>query len=457
MVFKHFAIRVSIHIAALIFTMAACAYLWVLPGYHATMLITLLLVSGQFYMLLAYVKKTNMELTRFLDAVKFADYSQRFHMSQQGAGFAELGDAFTDIMRRLESKRSDQERQLRYLKALIEHVPVPLMTISDGGNIELCNNSARRLFGTHAVTRIEDLQHFGEQFSQKLPAMQAGERQLLSFEVDQMMRMLAVQTTQVIQDGRQQKLISLQDIQSELDHTQIKAWQDLVRVLTHEIMNSITPVTSLAKTAVAIADDARSQVAQRAPELEDVVDELDDVSNAVETVARRSDSLMNFVNSYRRLTRLPPADKKEVCLLDFIQGIGQLVSNDWQQKGIVFNCTVETEGLRANIDSAMVEQLLLNLLKNAEQALEMQAKTDPKSVSISVRLNRRGHMEMTVEDSGPGISPELAEQVFVPFFTTKREGSGVGLALTRQVMIAHGGNVRLSDSELGGAKFTLTF
>ena len=118
---------------------------------------------------------------------------------------------------------------------------------------------------------------------------------------------------------------------------------------------------------------------------------------------------------------------------------------------------MEPQGLRARIDSAMVEQLLLNLLKNAEQALEQCPSDKPKVVQISIGLNKRGHMEMTVEDSGPGIDDEIAEQVFVPFFTTKREGSGVGLALTRQVMIAHGGNVRLSRSAMGGAKFTLTF
>lgn len=457
MVFKHFAARVSLHVTGLLVTLAIASYLLMLPGYHAASIIVVLIVAYQSYLLLAYVNKTNAELTRFLDALKFADFSQRFHMTQLGSGFSELGAAFSQIMQRAAASRNEQELELRHLKALVEHVPVPLITIADDNKITLCNNSARRLFGTHSVANVQDLSQFGAHFAAKLPKMALGERLLLSFEVDNMERMLAVQTTQLIQSGRQEKLISLQDIQSELDHTQIKAWQDLVRVLTHEIMNSITPVTSLAKTASALADDARTQVVQRAPDWEDLIDELDDVSNAVETVARRSDTLMNFVTSYRRLTRLPAADKKEVSLHEYLQEIAALIDNDWRAKSIALQIEMEPQGLRARIDSAMVEQLLLNLLKNAEQALEQCPSDKPKVVQISIGLNKRGHMEMTVEDSGPGIDDEIAEQVFVPFFTTKREGSGVGLALTRQVMIAHGGNVRLSRSAMGGAKFTLTF
>ncbi|MEM0912419.1 MAG: ATP-binding protein, partial [Pseudomonadota bacterium] len=416
-----------------------------------------LLILYQFHLVFSYINRTNTELNRFLDALRYSDFSQRFNMPQQGAGFKELGDTMTAIMQRAFSARSEKEVELRHLKALVEHVPVPLITLEDDGKITLCNNSARRLFGTHAVARLEDLNKFGDAFAASIQALVPGQRQLVNFEMENMTRMLAAQTTQVIQSGRQRKLISLQDIQSELDKTQIKAWQDLVSVLTHEIMNSITPVTSLATTAVALADDARTQVSARAPEFEEVIESLEDVSSAMQTVANRSDGLMNFVTSYRRLTKLPPADKKEVDLSEFLARVHRLVEHSWQQHNISLAINVEPPGLSARIDNAMVEQLLLNLLKNAEQAILSVHDSKTKNVSIGVSLNTRGHIEIVVEDSGPGIPKDISEQVFVPFFTTKREGSGVGLALTRQVMMAHGGDVRLSDSDLGGARFVLTF
>ncbi len=465
MVFKHFTVRVLLSLIGLMLSLSVAAYLLVYPGYHAAMLIVVLFIFYQLHLLFAYINRTNTELIRFLDALKYADYSQRFRMPEKSAGYKELGDTMTQIMQRAFSSRSEKELELRHLKALVEHVPVPLITIEDNGKITLCNNSARRLFGAYAVTRKDDLQQFGVAFADKLSSLVPGQRQLVSFEIDNMTRKLAAQATQVVQSGKQLKLISLQDIQSELDKTQIKAWQDLVSVLTHEIMNSITPVTSLAKTAVALADDARTQVTERAPEMVDIIEELEDVSSAMQTVASRSDGLMNFVTSYRRLTKLPPADKKEVFLHTFLTRVENLVVNDWQQKGISLDVIVTPQGLSARIDNAMVEQLLLNLLKNAEQALlesDSDSSTDSekaaeKRVVINVSLTKRGHIEIVVEDSGTGIPDELVEQVFVPFFTTKREGSGVGLALTRQVMMAHGGDVKLSKSDLGGAKFTLTF
>lgn len=457
MAFKHFTVRVLLYIVGLMLSISAAAYLLVIPGYHAAMLIVFVFIGYQLHVLFSYINKTNTELARFLDALKYADYSQRFRMEERGAGYKALGDTMSDIMRKAFTTRSDKELELRHLKALVEHVPVPLITLEDDDKVTLCNNSARRLFGTHAVTRIDDLQQFGASFAANIKALSPGQRQLVNFEIDNMTRTLAAQTTQVVQSGKQQKLISLQDIQSELDKTQIKAWQDLVSVLTHEIMNSITPVTSLAKTAVALADDARTQVSQRAPELDDIIEELEDVSSAMQTVANRSDGLMHFVTSYRRLTKLPPADKKDVQLLAFLQRVEKLIINGWQQQGISLDIDVTPAKLSARIDNAMVEQLLLNLLKNAEQAILSVEGDNLKKVKMSVSITKRGHIEIVVEDSGPGIPDDIAEQVFVPFFTTKREGSGVGLALTRQVMMAHGGDVRLSTSQLGGAKFTLTF
>ena len=242
----------------------------------------------------------------------------------------------------------------------------------------------------------------------------------------------------------------MQDIQSELDGAQLQAWQDLVRVLTHEIMNSITPVASLAKTAVDLLDDAKSKV-QDHP---DVVEELGDVSDAVQTVARRSDGLTHFVGSYRRLTRLPPPNKTRIKLSDLFEQVNKIATQHWQKNGIQLTTDVSPTGLEIHADIDMIEQLLINILQNAEQALDGH---NHPLVSMRGTLNKRGHVTIEIADNGPGIPDDIAKKIFVPFFTTKREGSGVGLALTRQVMIAHGGSVKLEKPDTGGALFRLTF
>ena len=448
--FKKFSLMLTIRTTMIMLTLILMSFLITIPGYHAATLLLTLVLIGQSISTYQFVARTNAELVRFFNAARYADYSQRFELNDIGAGFGELGNAFSDILKRFQEVRANQEEELRHLKAMIEHVPVPLISLHGNQDITLWNNAARRLFGSNKVTRLEDLANFGQAFSQQLGSLSPGERRLVNFTVDGMEHQLTVSSTQIIIAGKAEKLISMQDIQSELDGAQLQAWQDLVRVLTHEIMNSITPVASLAKTAVDLLDDARSKV-QGHP---DVVEELNDVSDAVHTVARRSDGLTKFVGSYRRLTRLPPPNKKRIKLTNLFEQVNKLATQQWQQKGIQLTTDVSPQGLEIDVDIDMIEQLLLNLLQNAEQALT--AVTAPV-VKMHASLNKRGHVVIEVADNGPGIDDDIAGKIFVPFFTTKREGSGVGLALTRQVMIAHGGNVKLDKSDTGGALFRLTF
>jgi len=403
-----------------------------------------------------YVSKTNVELTRFFDAARYADFSQRFELKYLGAGFDDLGKTFTAILKRFQANRSNQEEELKHLKAMIEHVPVPLISIHSGSKLiadsklTLWNNSAKRLFGSNHVSKFADLEQFGEDFTHHLQSVGAGERRLVIFKVDGMEQQLTISATQLIIAGKQEKLISMQDIQDELDGVQLQAWQDLVRVLTHEIMNSITPVASLAKTAVDLLDDTKNRLTNH-PE---IVEELVDVSDAIQTVARRSDGLMKFVGSYRRLTRLPPPNKVLIKLTDLFSQVDVIATQHWAKKGIEFSSRIEPTGLDINADLDMVEQLLINLLQNAEQAV---ASIKDSKITMHAYLNKRGHVVIDIADNGLGVPDDIAKKIFVPFFTTKREGSGVGLALTRQVMIAHGGSVKLETSELGGALFRLTF
>lgn len=447
--FKKFSILIAVRTSFIMANLLCLVYLVNLPGYHAATLLLAMLLAYQCAEIVRYVSRTNSELVRFFDAARYADFSQRFELSHLGSGFEELGQAFTDILKRIQEVRSSQEQELKHLKAMVEHVPVPLLSLHASGEVTLWNNSARRLFGSHQLTRVADFEQFGQEFSHSLTSLQPGRGKLVTVEIDNMQHQLALAATQLVIAGNSEMLISMQDIQSELDGVQLQAWQDLVRVLTHEIMNSITPVASLAKTTVDLVDDVKSQVTDS-----QLLEELNDVSDAVTTVARRSDSLMQFVSNYRQLTRLPEAEKQQILVEDVFSRVGQLASQNWPDKKLELEVNIEPKTISLHADPDMLEQLLINLLLNAEQAL---ADTKNGLVQLSAYINKRGHTVIEVADNGPGISAEIKDKVFVPFYTTKREGSGVGLALTRQIMIAHGGTVKLNDAKIGGAQLSLTF
>lgn len=450
MVFKRFTLFLAIRVVLVGLAIAATIWLLLKPGYHSATIVAVTLLVLFSAELWRFVSRTNREIARFLDAARYADFSQRFAFDEIGTGFKELGDAFTDILDRMRTEREDREIEVRRLNALIEHIPVPLLTLHNDASITLQNNAARRLFGAVDVTQLADLRQFGASFHKAVADSVPGNRELVTFSVEEIEYQLTLATTEVMVAGSNDRLISLQDIQTELDLTQAQAWQDLVRVLTHEIMNSITPVTSLATTAVDVVGDMRDKTPDDSPLAED----LADVHDAIGTVARRSDSLMQFVDSYRQLTRLAPPEKKRVAISELFASAARLAAAEWPDRPVQLQQLVEPAGLDVYVDRDLLEPVLLNLLRNAVHAT---LQTENPQIELRGRLNRRGNTVIEVRDNGPGVPEELESRIFVPFFTTKEGGSGVGLALARQVMTAHGGFIRVMPNDGGGAKFSLTF
>ena len=447
MVFNRFAKQVALRVAALFATLLVLAYLVSQTGLLAVTALVAILMLIQAGLVVRFIHRTNRELTRFLGAIRYDDFQQSFAMGELGPTFADLKAAFEEVMVRFREARLDREAQRRYLEALVEHVPVAILALHDDGAVELLNNAARRLLNAAAETAVDRLVEYGASFQRDVAQSKTGERMVTRIEIDGVQRQLILSTTQISVTGAVVRLITLQDIQSELDWNELSAWQDMARILSHEIMNSLTPISSLARTADEMVDD----LARRAGAEDELVA---DIHSAIRTLARRSDGLMRFVRSYRQFTQMPPPSLRPLPLREYFQRLEKLFQTEWAGRGIELHVVVPANGLMLLADDSLLDQALINLMSNAADAAS--ASSAPR-VWLDARLSDRGRPVIEIADNGPGLDESLGEKIFLPFFTTKPEGSGIGLALARQVMLVHKGAITASPRPGGGALFRLTF
>lgn len=439
------------HVGALLVALAGLVWCLMHEGFQATAVFCVLIAVLLLASLLRHLAQTNRELNRFINAVRYDDFSQAFNDTDADAGFGELREALAGALQSIETSRINQEASLRELKAVVEHVPVPLLSVFPDGRLKLWNNASRRLFGDGGRTipsRTEQLQDYSEELFKHCLSIKPGQRILIHFDQRGQTRRMTLSASQIVVAGNAELLLSVQDIQSELDANQLQAWQELVRVLTHEIMNSITPISSLSKTAGSIM----AQLPKDGPlDADTVREDLDDIDSALSTVSKRCDNLMRFVSSYRELTRLPLPNRALTPIAPMLAHVQALLG---EQGEISLDIECSPTTLDASLDRDMIEQVLINLVTNARHALQGR---DGGAIGIVARLSTSGEVCIDVDDNGPGISDEVQAKMFVPFYTTKTEGSGVGLALARQVMIAHGGSIQYTRLAGGGSRFSLHF
>lgn len=444
---RRFAIAIALRVSALLATLVALGYLLAAASMWVTTALVAALVVAQGWALLRFVDRTNRELSRMLDAIRYDDYQQSFAIGELGPTFADLEGSLDGVMGRFREARLEREAQRRYLEALVEHVPVAIVAVHGDGAVDVLNSAARRLLNAPARITVEDLGAGGETFRRDVVSGAPGQRTVTRMTADGVDRQLIVSTTVLTVTGASVRLVTLQDIQSELDSNELSAWRDMARVLSHEIMNSLTPIASLARTADDMVDDLAARVGAD--------DELvADIHAAIQTLARRSDGLMRFVRSYRQFTQLPPPQPRPVALREYLLRLEQLFVTEWSGRGIQLTVAPGPPGVTVHADDTLLDQAVINLLRNAADAA---SSSDAPQVWLDGRLSDRGRPVIEIGDNGPGVAPDLGDKIFLPFFTTKPDGSGIGLALARQVMLAHKGAITASTRPGGGALFRLTF
>lgn len=440
---------VLIRIVALAATLAGLILVLSRTDWYATAVVLSVLCAISTFDLLRIAAASGQELARFLEALAFDDAMAGFSVTGHKAVPPELTAAMERVMSELRQGRAAAEEEAQYRQALLMHMPVALMAGAADGAVQLLNPAARRLFG-EPVTRFSDCERYGAEFSTGLSALVPGGTALLKMERGDAALYLKVAATAVVRHGARQTLYSFQNIAGELNAQELAAWQTVIRTMAHEVMNSLTPISSLSATAgdivKSVRDGALSEMEKTAV--------LDDAVEALDTVARRADGLMGFVQNHRRLTRRLTATPERLAVARVFARLQRLLAADIAARGLALSVCVDPPLLEVTADADLLDQALINLMRNAMEALKDTAKG---VIAVSGARDGDGHPVLCVSDNGPGIAADERERIFVPFYTTKRQGTGIGLTLVRQIAAVHGADLSVTDTPGGGATFRLRF
>ncbi|HEU4968080.1 sensor histidine kinase [Sphingomonas sp.] len=439
-----FALGLAWRMLLLLAMLAAFAASLAAANLGAARIIAAALVVAAAIGLWNYIQRTNLEIARFVEAIRFGDMSASFARPEAGSGFEALGAALDSGIRALRDERSRMADESRFYQAIVDDLPIALLLVDPEERVEPVGKTARRMFGALSGVRVDDYAQFGAGFAQCLRGLQPGQRQLVTMTLEggQAQRVL-LRVAAVHRLGGSHRVITVQPIQEALNAVEIATQSDLVRVLTHEIMNSMTPVTSLARTAADLMADADTGKDET----------IADARAAVETLARRADGVMHFVESYRQISRTPQVNRQVFVAASFGDELRRLFQADWPAERIGFDLSVQPETMMLDADPDLLAQVLINLLRNGADAAETHG-PEPR-VAVRFEAARGGGATILVDDNGPGIPEAKRSEVFLPFFTTKAKGTGVGLSLARQIVLAHDGTIAIEQSDLGGARFRI--
>ncbi|GGF16265.1 sensor histidine kinase [Echinicola rosea] len=408
----------------------------------------IILVIAQLIFLVNYAESSFKKVRQFLDNIKQNNYSTVYPVKFDGTETDDLHIEFNAILAKLKEDQAEKEANYQYFRSVFQHLSIGLITFEEDGRIQILNTAAKRMLNIDQLGNIQEIDKVNKELHNAIQTLRTGGSELIKIAHQDGIMQLSVYVIELVLRGVKFKLVSLQNIQSELEEKEMEAWQNLVRVLTHEIMNSIAPISSLAST---IKSDIQSQVEkdQAVP-----VAEIEDYLMGISTIEKRSEGLIDFVSDFRSLAHIPVPKFSAISLQELFDQLAVLFQHQIEQHGIGCEKRIEPKDLLLFADSSLIEQVLINIIQNAIHAVE---EADSKKISLHAFIDEAGKIIIEISDSGKGIEEDALNKIFIPFFTTKKKGSGIGLSLSKQIMRRHKGNIQVKSTVGKGTTFKLIF
>jgi nitrogen fixation/metabolism regulation signal transduction histidine kinase len=390
-----------------------------------------------FIFLLKYLNKTNIDLINFLDAIKHLDNVSSNDSTD--LSFKQLHLTYNEITNQLKEAWLAKECEQQYFQYTLENIGTGIISFDKEGKIELFNKAAKKILGIEKLTNIKELIHIGDD----LQKLEIGHTKLIKLNTHIDQQVILVKSTAIKIGKKELRLISMQDIKTQLEESELVAWQKLIRVLTHEIMNSVTPVKSLTYSM-------QKMVSSNEPDPE----KRNKILKGLAAIEKRSKGLLDFVESYKNLTQIPKPTYGRIEIKKLISNVLNLLNEEINKENIKVLSANIPDDISVVADEKLISQLIINLIKNSVIALKSK---DNKVLEIGSGLDENNKVYIKVSDNGDGINQEIIDQIFVPFFSTREGGSGIGLSFARQIMVLHNGRIEVKSKEGNGAIFILRF
>jgi nitrogen fixation/metabolism regulation signal transduction histidine kinase len=438
----------SLIVLALLLAITSLAIAWISLHFHAWVtvlnlsLLWLILLGSLIYQL----RRINRDLARFFQAVRDQDSSIGFSPATGDPLFKDLYKQMNEVFQEFSRIKSEKEQEYNFFSAVFNHADVGLMVYDGLGEVQLINRSAQRLLGVTGVTNINSISLPENSGTGLLSGIRPGERALLKIQRDADTVQLSVRSRQIKLPDKELMLLSLQNIKQELEMNEVETWQKLIHVFIHEIMNSVSPITITAAGIIQMLEKKEREVSPDNNVL------ISDILSGLEAIRKRSKGMAAFMDSYRQLTRIPKPDINRIAVSSMFDTIQRLMQDELLNKGIDFRMKIAPRDIKVRADEKLIEQVLLNLLRNAVDAVA--GSVDP--VIEMTCVSQQNYVIITVRDNGHGMDAHTVENIFVPFFSTKTEGSGIGLSISRQIMNLHKGTITV-QSKPGSTVFQLSF
>jgi len=449
--FNNSKIAIYARVGLLTLTIFLLSYTLYSDAFIITQLVIFILFGLQIYSLVKFMDKGNNELMNFLNSIRYDDISYTYTTDSKNEDINKLNNELNKVLKNLREVRKEKEADFQYLKNIVQHVGIGLITFDKQGKIQIMNTAAKKLLKVNQAEAIDDLNVVSPSLVEIFRRLRTGGRDLIRLEIGGDIVQLAIYAIELTLRGDEFKLVSIQNIQSELEEKEMEAWQNLVRVLTHEIMNSVTPISSLANT---VEEELKTQLGNDQDVNHITNDEVEDLHLAIQTIKKRSQGLIRFVQDFRNLTHIPKPKISDIEVEGLLNELLLLLKNEAESNNISIKVRIDPKNLTINADKELIEQVLINLIKNAIQAFDEQTN---RLVEISAYVDEKSRPIISVKDNGNGIDDEALEKIFIPFFTTKKTGSGIGLSLSRQIMRQHQGMLGVKSKLDEGTEFFLRF